>query len=305
MRIPERYIEKLPVLERVVQLLEGVTGRVRALTFALIGCWFILGCALYIILSASSQLGAYGQEIAGHQNQYEQQGSASQKRGVASVNCKTDDGCETDTEKSKGDDRSQMISLAQLRESVIGNQLAARYNEISFDAAISAKVGGAVVVVLGIVSTIGVMVAIFAASDARRAIDIGLLAVEAQRRSTRAVIGIVADGSGYLPLRMKNFGGTPARVHSVRIVDLGHGLEGHDPSVMTWLVHADLSGLVASGKDEIIEIPFVGMERPYGLLAGIVYEDVHGDQWCSWCHLRANNDNGGLMMEGSGEFRLE
>lgn len=301
-------LKSLPV--RALEIIFRASGRTWALSFVLLICIALLVLAGAAIWSPScdpvqhvEQYDQYGQEDKIYCSEAQNAKNSASGNNANSRDGRGDEAHEKDTEL-----RTALLNLCvsrfSARQSFVANKIATEYNRISFDAASWARIGGIIVTILGVASVIGIIVAVFAASDARRAIDVGLLSVETQRRASRAFVRLVDDPQGLLPPRVRNAGSTPAILYAIRLVDLEQDMHGCDPSVLTWHDHAMNSDLLGPSEERLVLLPFVAPNRPFGILVGMAFEDVHGDGWCSWRHCRLDLETGLVRFGRSGEFPL-
>lgn len=301
-------LKSLPV--RAGEIISGATGRTWALAFALLMCLALLGLAGAAIWTPSW-------DPVQHVEQNDQDGQdgkvycSEAQQGKNSTSGDDAKGRNRRGYKAHEKDAELRIALLNLcisrfsaRQGFVANKIATEYNRISFDAASWARIGGMLVTILGVASVIGIIVAVFAASDARRAIDVGLLSMEIQRRVSRAFVRLINDPGGLLPPRVRNAGSTPATLSAIWFVDLEQDLHGCDPSVLTWHDYALNSDIVGPSEERVVPLPFVTPDRPFGILVGIAFEDVHGARWCSWRHCCVDEETGLVRFGTSGEFPL-
>lgn len=206
--------------------------------------------------------------------------------------------------KAHEEDTTLCLTRLTVREAMVANQIALQYNAISADAAWWSRLGGILVTVLGIVSVIGIIVAVLAASDARRAIDFGAMSVAIAQRSSRAYLNILASDAGYGPPRVRNGGNTPVAISAVLVAYPDRNVDDLDLSVMKWADVAARYDMVAPSDEKPIILPFVARNRLYGIVVGIAFADVHGRKWCSWRHCRLDMETGVLGFGRSSEFPL-
>ncbi len=206
--------------------------------------------------------------------------------------------------QGEAEEKSATLCLArlQLREARAANLIAAEYNAISADAAWWARLSGMLVTVVGLVSVIGIIVALFAASDARRATNASFAMIAQARRTSRAYLEIMWNPDMPGPAKIRNSGSTPAIARSIRVSYPDFDIVSRDPSVMVWHEHNVLDDVIAPASSLACLLPFVPGDRAHGVLVGVLFRDVHNYIWCSWRHFTVDKGTGALQHGRSGEF---
>jgi hypothetical protein len=291
--------------ERVVQILKGLKFREYALagTLAAILCMVAL-TGVGFSYTSSLKVG----EIAKHADAYrgDVQNGEDQRceAGYGQKAPARQDARGGDDGEKEAEEKGAALCLArlQLREARAANLIALEYNAISADAAWWARLGGMLVTFLGLASVIGIIVALFAASDARRATDASVTMIAQGRRTSRAYLHITSDADMPWPARIRNSGETPAVVSSVLVAYPDSDVAGRDPPVIDWIEDHVLDDVIAPASSVTILLPFIGRDHAHGVVIGIRFRDVYGDTWCSWRHCIGQDQTGALHYGRSGEF---
>ncbi len=296
----ERYFT-----ERVVEAFGGLSGRDYALggTLAVI-LLFVVVTGAGFLMPPSLEVGAIKHHA--HSNYADVQDGEDQRcetRYGQKAAAREDARSGNEGEK-EAEEKSAALCFArlQLREARAANLIAVEYNAISADAASWARLGGLLVTVLGLVSVIGIIVALFAASDARRATDASLAMLVQNRSTSRAYLHITSNADTPWPTRIHNSGDTPAIVSSVLVAYPEFDMAGRDPSVIDWIEHRVPGDTIAPSSSATFVLPFIGRDHAHGVVVGILFSDVYGHTWCSWRHCIGQDETGVLRYGRSGEF---